>query len=1645
LNESQTISGQGSITSTGGIISLQEGGRLLGNGILDVSGSIWTLGDNFTKTSGTLTMLQTTLKLEDNSTLTSNEALNFVNLNLNDYALTLGSSTSDLTVQNTITIDSSGEGLLTGEADLILLSSLNMSQGLLGSTGGTWVLIKDFLKSGGTLTISQTDLELKDSIKLTSDQALSFVFVTLNLNNFTLTLGSSTSDLTVENAITIDASTEGILTGEADLILLSSLNMSQGLLGSTGGTWVLIKDFLKSGGTLTISQTDLELKDSIKLTSDEALSFVTLNLNDFTLTLGSSTSDLTVQNDITIDTSTEGISTGEADLILNSALTMSYGLLDSTGGTWVLGGDFVKSSGTLTTSQTNLELAGSSITLTSDEGLSFVNLNLNDYALTLGSSTSDLTVQNAITIDASTEGIFTGEADLILNRALTMSNGRLESTGGTIKLAHGQIQTSKFSGDARMMLDNTTLTSDDGSLIAFIEIDGEPDLSMTDSSYISNITLSITSGTAGTISTAGGVNCLVNCTGFIETGAYGFNTHGLYRKVTSANWMLTESSGERKTAIIAVKLLSRPLSDVEVILGSSDLTEAILDKYLLTFTPSTWNRIQEVTITGEDDDVSDYDVRVRILGYTDSLASIEGEPVPEDEIVSVADSGGDLQITSTNHNLDEDDIIRFTTTDTLPTGLALSTDYYVVGTPATNTFFVSTSEGGNEVTYTNAGTGTHSWHCRRHQPLRSSKHNSSCKRIDTNYASTSAIKTHAFKYTFTNINDDLQKGVSPIVQIGPDQKVNAKTRVILDGSASYDPDPTGRIISFKWKYVGQLPNYSTLPRESESIAYFTAPDISETTVMLFGLEVIDDDKTASYGSTSITIEPVQGVDAVVSGGIEPKYPDDITLDSEETASDGSKNLQLISGTSTFTTTLGVAMNLDGTASSSVKTVDNSSGEEIITSTKVNLPLGIDLNMNKDASLSISKELDGNVFLTTNISADGAVTVGVVSTNGIGPNLKAPKGSEVTIATDGTSSISMPASTDSTSGITTQVVSTLSPDGSTQIEMSFSGGSGRTANADGSSGSKSTLSTDSGLAVAIDTSSGVTASMVVPEGKLKASLKSDGTSDTSFDNGTSETTFSSSISMNLQVKSGKVVSTSSAETGNDGVSRTITSTTNSTNTTIQAQGTSVSDSTLEAATGSTISLSKNRTVTSTFAPSTSMTSSVTLNSEGLMIPTITTVSSNVKQVFPEVGAGGTVSQESGKLVVTIPLTTSGSSRNSSKRSSSLRTSQRGGVSSEYATTGQWVGVDSTSGKPIYVQSASTGATLVLENAYDNTTTVSLSAGTADLRIGDALPTALSSTVSVKSTPASVTMSGSRNLVSLPAYTSITPASFESQFSSYKAVWARRSGAWQFYTSSDNKTVYTDKGYTELTSSIEAGEGFWVELNAPVNPVNLEVANYGGYTSLPQLSSMTSEWNIAGTSKKITVEEITQAANFDQTSEDESNTLGFIENSGGNGPPSGLQISNFEFEIAVNEFGQSSRIALLMAVLLLASASLMLYRRQTQLRNNSQSQNSHLRIPAWQLFSVAGIIMFVVACAPPQGDSTSSTFDYSGSYDRVHSVWKWDDENSKWLAYSSKTSIAQELSTEGYSTFSFVEKGQGYWVRISASGVPTSLSFAEPPAF
>lgn len=66
--------------------------------------------------------------------------------------------------------------------------------------------------------------------------------------------------------------------------------------------------------------------------------------------------------------------------------------------------------------------------------------------------------------------------------------------------------------------------------------------------------------------------------------------------------------------------------------------------------------------------------------------------------------------TLVDHGLQEGDKIRLETTGTLPTGLELLTDYYVVYNGlSTSTFQVATIPGGEPVATTVAGSGTHSY------------------------------------------------------------------------------------------------------------------------------------------------------------------------------------------------------------------------------------------------------------------------------------------------------------------------------------------------------------------------------------------------------------------------------------------------------------------------------------------------------------------------------------------------------------------------------------------------------------------------------------------------------------------------------------------------------------------------------------------------------------------------------------------------------------------------------------------------------------------------------------------------------------------------------------------------------------------------
>lgn len=65
-------------------------------------------------------------------------------------------------------------------------------------------------------------------------------------------------------------------------------------------------------------------------------------------------------------------------------------------------------------------------------------------------------------------------------------------------------------------------------------------------------------------------------------------------------------------------------------------------------------------------------------------------------------------VTETAHGLLEDDVLQFTTTGTLPTGLSLATNYHVIATGLTADIFkISASQGGAAVNLVDTGSGIH--------------------------------------------------------------------------------------------------------------------------------------------------------------------------------------------------------------------------------------------------------------------------------------------------------------------------------------------------------------------------------------------------------------------------------------------------------------------------------------------------------------------------------------------------------------------------------------------------------------------------------------------------------------------------------------------------------------------------------------------------------------------------------------------------------------------------------------------------------------------------------------------------------------------------------------------------------------------------
>jgi hypothetical protein len=119
---------------------------------------------------------------------------------------------------------------------------------------------------------------------------------------------------------------------------------------------------------------------------------------------------------------------------------------------------------------------------------------------------------------------------------------------------------------------------------------------------------------------------------------------------------------------------------------------------------------------------------------------------------------------------------------------------------------------------------------------------------------------------------------SPEADAGDDQAVAAGEEVTLDGSGSSDTD--GTIISYEWAQTDASDATVTLSDSKTATPKFTAPTVTETTILIFTLMVTDNDGAIDTDTVSITVhKPNQPPTAVAEADKTSVSPGEkVTLD-----------------------------------------------------------------------------------------------------------------------------------------------------------------------------------------------------------------------------------------------------------------------------------------------------------------------------------------------------------------------------------------------------------------------------------------------------------------------------------------------------------------------------------------------------------------------------------------------------------------------------------------------------------------------------------------------------------------------------------------------------------------------------------------------
>src|ERR687898_2317533 len=107
-----------------------------------------------------------------------------------------------------------------------------------------------------------------------------------------------------------------------------------------------------------------------------------------------------------------------------------------------------------------------------------------------------------------------------------------------------------------------------------------------------------------------------------------------------------------------------------------------------------------------------------------------------------------------------------------------------------------------------------------------------------------------------SVSIDATSNTAPIADAGGNLQAIRGEQVTLDGSASHDPDPTGKIISYLWKSGEDNDGVAglSLQNVNQPLAVLSVPLVQDDTTFEFTLTVIDDEGASAEDTVEVEVE-----------------------------------------------------------------------------------------------------------------------------------------------------------------------------------------------------------------------------------------------------------------------------------------------------------------------------------------------------------------------------------------------------------------------------------------------------------------------------------------------------------------------------------------------------------------------------------------------------------------------------------------------------------------------------------------------------------------------------------------------------------------------------------------------------------------------